>query len=309
MSKKEMAVTPQNNDCLASMPTPSPATGLMNVFSDSKSFEMALRMSDCLSKSTVVPKDYQGNTGNCMIAIEMAARINTSPMMVMQNLYVVNGRPAWSAQWIIAMINSSRRYKTELQFEFGHEATDGGLSCYAWAEDWNGHKVSGPKITMNMANSEGWVNKNGSKWKTMPDVMIQYRAASFFGRMNCPDMIMGIYSQDEVVDGIDDACRDFAITVDEETGEVIETPVIEDKPITQEQRQELFKFAKEQLGDDSNEILKGLIKSEGYDSTSGMMTSALERIIEKIKKVSEERKGQAENEANIPNEPEENGKQ
>lgn len=306
MSKnKEMAVAPQNNDSLATMPTPSAATGVLNVFSDAKSFEMALRMSDCLSKSTVVPKDYQGNTGNCMIAIEMAARINTSPMMVMQNLYVVNGRPAWSAQWIIAMINSSRRYKTELQFEFGHDAADGGLSCYAWADDWNGHRVQGPKITMNMANSEGWVNKNGSKWKTMPDVMIQYRAASFFGRMNCPDMIMGIYSQDEVIDGMDDARGDYGLIVDTETGEVIETPLIEDKPITQEQRQELFKIVKDKLGADGNDILKKLIVEEGYESTNGMLTSALNRIIEKVNAIADGGKGDTGDDAKteIPEEP------
>lgn len=287
MSKKEMTTTNQN-ETLSSMPTPSAPSGALNVFSDAKSFEMALRMSDCLAKSTVVPKDYQGNTGNCMIAIEMAARINTSPMMVMQNLYVVNGRPAWSAQWIIAMINSSHRYKTELQFEFGHEQADGGLSCYAWAEDWNGHKVCGPKITMTLANAEGWVNKNGSKWKTMPDVMIQYRAASFFGRMNCPDMIMGIYSQEEVIDGMDNAQCDYALTVDPETGEVVETPVIEDKPITQEQRQQMFKIAKEKLGQNSNEILKKLIEDEGYESTNGMLNSAMERILEKIETMHEE---------------------
>lgn len=163
--------------------------GALSVFADSASFETALRMAKCLASSTVVPKEYHDNVGNCMIAIEMASRINTSPMMVMQNLYIVNGRPAWSSQWIIAMINSSRRYKTELQFEFGRDRADGGLSCRAWAEDYSGHKVYGPKITMNMANEEGWTSKNGSKWKTMPEVMIQYRAASFFGRMNCPDMI------------------------------------------------------------------------------------------------------------------------
>jgi len=294
MSKNEMTVAPQANESLASMPTPSQATGVLNVFSDAKSFEMALRMSDCLSKSTVVPKDYQGNTGNCMIAIEMAARINTSPMMVMQNLYVVNGRPAWSAQWIIAMINSSRRYKTELQFEFGNAPEDGGLSCRAWAEDWNGHKVLGPKITMAMANSEGWVNKNGSKWKTMPDVMIQYRAASFFGRMNCPDMIMGIYSQDEVIDGIEDARADYDVLVDPETGEVIETPLVEDNPITQEQRQELFKVAKELLGDECNAIIKELIEKEGYESTNGMPTSVYNRITQKVKEIGAERAGSGE---------------
>lgn len=148
--------------------------GALSVFADGASFNTALRMAQCLASSTVVPKEYHGNVGNCMIAIEMASRINTSPMMVMQNLYIVNGRPAWSSQWIIAMINSSRRYKTELQFEFGRDKADGGLSCRAWAEDYSGHKVYGPKITMNMANDEGWTSKNGSKWKTMPDVMIQY---------------------------------------------------------------------------------------------------------------------------------------
>lgn len=170
MAKKELATVNENS---AAVVPATQNTGNLSVFSDAKSFEVALRMADCLSKSTVVPREYQGNNGNCMIAIEMASRINTSPMMVMQNLYIVNGRPAWSAQWIISMINSSRRYKTELQFDFGHDKDDGGLSCTAWAEDWNGHKVLGPKITMNMANAEGWTNKNGSKWKTMPEVMCQ----------------------------------------------------------------------------------------------------------------------------------------
>ena len=144
-----------------------PASGALSVFANAESFNLATRMATALAQSTVVPKAYQGNVGNCMIAIEMASRINTSPMMVMQNLYIVNGNPAWSSQWIIAMINSSKRYKTELQFEFGHDTADGGLSCKAWAEDYSGHKVEGPKITMKMANEEGWATKSGSKWKTI----------------------------------------------------------------------------------------------------------------------------------------------
>ena len=98
--------------------------GAVELKKDGASFNTALRMAQCLASSTVVPKEYHGNVGNCMIAIEMASRINTSPMMVMQNLYIVNGRPAWSSQWIIAMINSSRRYKTELQLEFGRDKAD-----------------------------------------------------------------------------------------------------------------------------------------------------------------------------------------
>lgn len=235
--------------------------GALSVFADGASFNTALRMAQCLASSTVVPKEYHGNVGNCMIAIEMASRINTSPMMVMQNLYIVNGRPAWSSQWIIAMINSSRRYKTELQFEFGRDKGDGGLSCRAWAEDYSGHKVYGPKITMNMANDEGWTSKNGSKWKTMPDVMIQYRAASFFGRMNCPDMIMGIYSQEEVLDMGELPTDGFALVVDPATGEVTEAE--KDEPITQDQRQTLFKMATSAFGQEANGVLKSLLAAEG----------------------------------------------
>lgn len=91
----------------ASAIQPKMNTGSLSVFSDAENFNTALRMASALAKSTVVPKAYQGNEGNCLIAIEMAARINTSPMMVMQNLYIVNGNPAWSSQWIIAMINSN----------------------------------------------------------------------------------------------------------------------------------------------------------------------------------------------------------
>lgn len=259
-----------------------PAGGALSVFANAESFALASRMATALAQSTVVPKNYQGNVGNCMIAIEMASRIGTSPMMVMQNLYIVNGNPAWSSQWIIAMINSSKRYKTELQFEFGHDSADGGLSCKAWAEDYSGHKVEGPKITMKMANEEGWATKSGSKWKTMPEVMIRYRAASFFGRMNCPDMIMGIYSQDEVLDMGAIPAEDYALAVDPATGEVVETEVEKDDPITQEQRQTLFKMVKSAYGENANKILKDMLTKEGYDSTEGLPTSVFNRLTEKI---------------------------
>ena len=276
MGKNEMMAAPAQQAMTAQRGGGAP----LSVFADGQSFNTALRMAQCLAESTVVPKEYQRNVGNCMIAIEMASRINTSPMMVMQNLYIVNGRPAWSSQWIIAMINSSRRYKTELQFEFGNAQEDGGLSCRAGAEDYAGHKVYGPKITMTMANAEQWTTKNGSKWKTMPQVMIQYRAASFFGRMNCPDMIMGIYSQEEVLDMTEIPTDGFALVVDPSTGEVQE--VEKDEPITQEQRQTLFQMVKSAYGKDGNKILKEMLTQEGYESTDGLPTSVFNRITEKV---------------------------
>ena len=284
-----------------------PASGALSVFANAESFNLATRMATALAQSTVVPKNYQGNVGNCMIAIEMASRINTSPMMVMQNLYIVNGNPAWSSQWIIAMINSSKRYKTELQFEFGHDPADGGLSCKAWAEDYSGHKVEGPKITMKMANEEGWATKSGSKWKTMPEVMIRYRAASFFGRMNCPDMIMGIYSQEEVLDMGAVPADGFALAVDPSTGEVVETEVEKDEPITQEQRQMLFKMVKSAYGNDANAVLKKMLSDEGYESTDGLPTSVFNRVVEKIMQAGKVGDGDAPAEEPAPEDPAEEG--
>jgi len=169
-----------------------------NIFTSAQAFNLAVRMADAFSKSTVVPREYQGNTANCLIAVEQACRLNTSPLMVMQNLYIIQGRPAWSSQFIISMINASGRFKTELQYDLAGAGKT--LSCYAYAINNAGRKVTGPVITMAMAEAEGWVSKNGSKWKTMPEIMIRYRAASFFGRLNCPDLVMGIYSSDEVLE-------------------------------------------------------------------------------------------------------------
>lgn len=280
----------------ASAIQPKMNTGSLSVFSDAENFNTALRMATALAKSTVVPKAYQGNEGNCLIAIEMAARINTSPMMVMQNLYIVNGNPAWSSQWIIAMINSSHRYKTELQFDFGNAEEDGGLSCTAWAEDYSGHKVCGPKVTMKMARDEGWVSKNGSKWKTMPEVMIRYRAASFFGRMNCPDMIMGIYSKDEVIELGDSYDGPVPVQITDSSSSSSENAsdsgeAEEDSVITQEQRQQLFKAAQMNLGkEEGNAVIKSLINEIGLTSTTNMKQSEYCKVVDRLVEICETRK-------------------
>lgn len=249
----------------------------LSVFSNAESFGLAARMADTLARSTIVPKAYQGNPSNCMIAIEMASRINTSPMMVMQNLYIVNGSPAWSSQWIIAMINNSGRYKTELRFDITYGEDGKPTSCKAWAEDFSGHRVEGPTITMEMAEKEGWISKNGSKWKNMPEVMIRYRAASFFGRLNCPDMIMGIYSQEEVVDGM---------------GDVIDEPVISEtgsqddfRTITQEERQAFLAAIKEKYEDKDqcNAVFTKVLETLGIKSTTNMKYHEYKQALELIK--------------------------
>lgn len=168
------------------------------IYSSSDTFKLAYQMAKGLSQSTLVPQQFQNNPANCLIALEQANRLNISPLVCMQNLYVVSGKPSFSSSFIIGLINASGKYDMELQFD--EEEKDGKpYACTCWTEK-DGRKVTGIKITMDMAEKEGWSKKNGSKWLTIPQVMLRYRAASFFARMNCPELSIGLYSKEELDD-------------------------------------------------------------------------------------------------------------
>lgn len=171
----------------------------LGIFGTSDNFIMAMQMAKALSSSTIVPSTFQKNDANCLIAIEQAQRLKVSPLMVMQNLYVIQGRPSWSSKFLIAAINNSGKFDMELQFEEKKDNSGKPYSCLAWTTK-NGRKVEGMTVDMDMANAEGWLSKNGSKWKTMPQLMLRYRAASFFSSLNCPELTMGLYTKEEMQD-------------------------------------------------------------------------------------------------------------
>jgi hypothetical protein len=85
-------------------------TEVQTTFGDSASFEHAQRVAKMLSSSNLIPKEYQGNIQNTMIALEMANRIGATPLMVMQNLYIIHGKPSWSSSFIIAAINACKKF-------------------------------------------------------------------------------------------------------------------------------------------------------------------------------------------------------
>ena len=99
-----------------------------------KQFEVQQRMARMYASSSIVPKAYQGegNLGNCVIAIDMAMRMQASPLMVCQNLYVVNGNPSFSSKFLIATINASGRF-SPLRFEFRGEEGKPNYACRAYA--------------------------------------------------------------------------------------------------------------------------------------------------------------------------------
>jgi len=180
----------------------APPARALSAFVDKDSFETAQRMARALSSSSLVPEAYRGqsNMPNVMIAMELANRIGASVLMVMQSLDVIHGRPSWRAQFLIATVNASSRF-TPLRFRFqGKEGSD-DWGCRAWAKDReSGEECTGALITMGLAKAEGWASKAGSKWKTMPEQMLMYRAAAFWTRIYAPELSLGMQTTEETVD-------------------------------------------------------------------------------------------------------------
>ena len=171
-----------------------------SVFSGIAAFEDAQRIAKALASSTLIPPQFQGQQGfaNCLVALEIANRMRMSPFQVMQNLHIIHGRPSWSSQFIIGLINGCGRF-SPLQYEMSGSGDT--LACYCVATELaTGKELKGPNVSMAMAKKEGWATKGGSKWQTMPELMIRYRAAAFWGRLYIPELLVGIHSQEEVMD-------------------------------------------------------------------------------------------------------------
>ncbi|MDR7815150.1 hypothetical protein [Lacrimispora sp.] len=186
-----------DNEIIQSEPTRGLSTG---VFSNPESFQEIYNIGKMFASSSLVPQAYQGKPMDCTIAVDMANRMGVNPMMVMQNLYVVQGKPSWSGQACTSMIMASGKFKNVRHVYTGEENTD-SWGCYLEAERIDSQEiVKGAKVTIRMAKDEKWYDKNGSKWKTMPELMLAYRASAFFARVHIPNSLMGCAVEGEVED-------------------------------------------------------------------------------------------------------------
>jgi hypothetical protein len=176
------------------------------VFSGIAAFEAAQRMAQALCTSTMVPSEYRGQQGlsNSLIALEIAARMGLSPLVVMQNMTPIHGKPTWSSSFLIATVNASGRF-TPLRFVFDDK--DQPSRCYAVASDKSsGEVLEGETISVEMAKREGWwsrpdrYGKETSKWQSMTGQMLRYRAAAFWVKVYCPEISLGLMTQDEAAD-------------------------------------------------------------------------------------------------------------
>lgn len=201
-----------------------PAT-LGSAYASLENYKDYEQIAKALAQSPGIPQRYRGNVGGCIMALDLANRMRAHVLSVMQNLYDVHGQPAWSSKYVRAQIDASGMFEP-LEFHFDkddkkdkhtteifykdkqgnsqktvltEEFTD--VKCWATAIDKRtGKEIKGPVVSKRMAFAEGWLTKPGSKWKTMPELMLMYRATSFFANMHCPGLLMGLLTVEEVQD-------------------------------------------------------------------------------------------------------------
>ena len=167
---------------------------VLGAFANSEQFQMAKQAAEMLASSSMVPAAYQNNPGSCFIALNTALRLRMDPLMIMQNLYVVQNRPSWSGQFAIALVNICPKFSaTWFEYRNEEDFQKGVRMC---AQLKTGQNVYGTWITPEMVKAEGW----GKKWQTMPEQMYKYRAAAFFARTECPEALLGLSVEGEAED-------------------------------------------------------------------------------------------------------------
>ena len=192
--KNEIAVKPQQAE-------------VVSAFTSPVMFDHLQRVGRMFAQSAIVPAAYQMKSqddvqalANCVIALDMANRMSVNPLMVMQNLYNVHGNPGWSSKFLIACLNGCGKF-SPLRYKYDGEPNTDEWSCRAYAIDKaTGEELRGAAVSIGMAKKEGWYSKSGSKWQTMPELMLQYRAAAFFQRAYAPEISMGLNTAEEYTD-------------------------------------------------------------------------------------------------------------
>ena len=178
--------------------TVKPNTEVGTVWTDMSEYTRVGRIAQMMAKTTLVPESYQGRPENCFLAINFAMRLGMEPLTVMQNLYVVKGKPSWSGQFCMALIRANPAFGNVRLVYTGQKGTDNRGAYVTAIRLSDGSVVDGTEVTIAMAKAEGWTSN--PKWRNMPEQMLGYRAASFFAKLHCPEQMLGIQTAEEVED-------------------------------------------------------------------------------------------------------------
>ena len=156
-----------------------------------QTFEQAMKFSQMLAESDLVPKDFRGKPGNCLIAMQWGSELGLKPLQALSNIAVVNGRAALWGDAVIALVRSSPLCEYVQESDDGHTAT-----CRAKRR---GEPEQVVTFSMDDAKQAGLTGKQGP-WSQYPKRMRQMRARAFALRDVFPDVLRGMPVAEEVQD-------------------------------------------------------------------------------------------------------------
>lgn len=170
--------------------------------SDAERFNLMQREAKIFAYSPLIPEHLrkggeQQAIANCYIALKLARTMGEDPLVVLQNIHVVNGKAGFATQYMIARANAAGIFTGRIDWRIDRSVKDNlSVTAFAVLKD-TGQEVS-VTVDMAMASAEGWT-KN-PKYRTMPEVMLRYRSAAFLVRFYAPDVMLGYQTTEEVED-------------------------------------------------------------------------------------------------------------
>lgn len=189
---------------------PKPNLPMTRAGFEIRNIDEGFRFAQFLAGSTIVPDNYRGKPNDCLVALDLSARLGAPWLAIMQHVYVVHGRVGIDAALGTALTNRSGIFIDPLEFEVvgdDPEGQDYKVRAFARRKS-TGTVLYGPWITWKLVIAERWnedkPTKTGgvqkSKWNTMAEQMFHYRAATWFQRRHCPEVTMGMLTTDEAED-------------------------------------------------------------------------------------------------------------
>lgn len=144
-----------------------------------------------LSAAGLLPDSFREQPANVLVGMEIAAALEMAPIVVINELAVIGGKPSFSAKFMRSLV---RRAGHRLRESF----TDGVARCVIVRSDdpeWE-HTATWDEAKARQHNYWG-----KGHWNKNPELMLKNRALSECVREACPEVLGGVsYTPDEVQD-------------------------------------------------------------------------------------------------------------
>ncbi|PYS91479.1 MAG: hypothetical protein DMF62_02390 [Acidobacteria bacterium] len=159
-----------------------------------KDIEQAMKLADMLAASDLVPKDYKGKPGNCLVGMQFGAELGLPPMQALQNIAVINGKPGVYGDIGKALLHS-HGFKIE-ERDTPETKAKGQAWCKITRPD---GAVFERTFSLEDAKTAGLWGKQGP-WTQYPFRQMGWRAFWFAARDAGSDVLKGLAGVEELND-------------------------------------------------------------------------------------------------------------